>query len=114
MWNIYKTVGVLAVICVLVGLFFSANSPTAVTETLPSNAVNEIKSEPTTDVQPTTAGQDPFKKFLDERSKNPISSVKPENTKTMPTQAGVDPFKDFLEKQKQNSKDHVVSPFGKN
>ena len=27
---------------------------------------------------------------------------------------GIDPFKEFLEKQKQNSKDQVVSPFGKN
>ena len=27
---------------------------------------------------------------------------------------GADPFKEFLEKQKQNSKDQVVSPFGKN
>jgi hypothetical protein len=27
---------------------------------------------------------------------------------------GIDPFKEFLEKQEQNSKDQVVSPFGKN
>jgi hypothetical protein len=40
--------------------------------------------------------------------------VKPENAKDIPIQAGEDPFKEFLEKQKQNSKDQVVSPFGKN
>ena len=36
---------------------------------------------------------------------NPVAS---------PTSLGVDPFKEFLDKQKQNSKDQVVSPFGKN
>ena len=114
MWNIYKTVGVLAVICVLAGLLYSVKSPTNAPESPPSNAVNEIKSEPTTEVQPASTGQDPFKKFLDEKSINPSSSVRPENAKAIPTQVGKDPFKDFLDKQKQNSKDQVVSPFGKN
>jgi hypothetical protein len=36
------------------------------------------------------------------------------STVTRPTSLEVDPFKEFLEKQKQNSKDQVVSPFGKN
>jgi hypothetical protein len=36
------------------------------------------------------------------------------STVTSPTSLEVDPFKEFLEKQKQNSKDQVVSPFGKN
>ena len=72
------------------------------------------KSEPATEVQPATAGQDPFKKFLDEKPNNPSSSVRPENAKDIPIQPGKDPFKEFLEKQKQNSKDQVVSPFGKN
>jgi len=98
----------------LAGLLYSVKSPTNAPETPTSNAVNDIQSEPTTEVQPTTVGQYPFQKFLDERSKNPSSSVKPENAKAMPTQAGVDPFKEFLEKQTQNSKDQVVSPFGKN
>lgn len=72
------------------------------------------KSEPATEVQPASTGQDPFKKFLDEKSINPSASVKPENGKAIPTQAGKDPFKEFLEKQKQNAKDQVASPFGKN
>ena len=71
-------------------------------------------SEPTAEVQPTPTGQDPFKKFLDQKPNNPSSSVKPVDVQVMPTQAGKDPFKEFLEKQKQNSKDQVVSPFGKN
>lgn len=74
----------------------------------------QTKSEPTAEVQPTPAGQDPFKKFLDEKPNNPSSSVRPENAKDIPIQAGKDPFKEFLEKQKQNSKDQIVSPFGKN
>ena len=72
------------------------------------------KSETATEVQPAPSGQDPFKKFLDKKSNNASSSVKPENAKATSTQAGKDPFKEFLDKQKQNSKDQVVSPFGKN
>ena len=72
------------------------------------------KSEPVTEVQPAPNVPDPFKKFLDEKSNNSSSSVKPENAKATPVQPGKDPFKEFLEKQKQNSKDQVVSPFGKN
>ena len=106
----------LAVLCVLLGLYFSVKSPTTVTDTPNSNAPHQTKSEPSVEVQPSPnfAGQDPFKKFLDEKPNNPSSSVKPENAKDIPIQAGEDPFKEFLEKQKQNSKDQVVSPFGKN
>ena len=89
MWNIYKVVGVLAVICVLTGLFFSANSPTAVTDKPHSNAVPQTKLETTTEVQPTPAGQDPFKKFLDEKSNNPNSYVRPENAKDQYKQAKI-------------------------
>jgi hypothetical protein len=114
MWNIYKTVGLLAVICLLAGPLYSVKSPSADTESPLSNAVNETRSEPTTEVKAAPSSQDPFKKFLDEKSSNPSSSVKPIDVQVMPTQAGKDPFKEFLEKQKQNSKDQVVSPFGKN
>jgi len=58
--------------------------------------------------------QDPFKKFLDEKSNNSSTSVKLENAQPIPVQKDKDPFKEFLDKQKQNSKDQVVSPFGKN
>ena len=74
----------------------------------------QIKSEPATEPQLSPSGQDPFKKFLDEKSNNPNSSVRPENAKDIPIQAGKDPFKEFLDKQKKNSKYQVVSPFGKN
>jgi type III secretory pathway component EscR len=114
MWNTNKVVGVLAVICVLAGFFFSVNSPTSVTDTPHSNAVPQTKLEPTAEVQPTATGQDPFKKFLEEKSSNQNSSAKAENTQPSPVQLGKDPFKEFLDKQKQNSKDQVVSPFGKN
>lgn len=116
MWNIYKTVGVLTVICVLFGLYFSAKSPTSATETAPSNAINETKSVPPAEAQvaPTVAGQDPFKKFLDQKPSNSSTALKSENTQPSPVQPGKDPFKEFLETQKQNSKDQVVSPFGKN
>jgi hypothetical protein len=114
MWNVYKTVGVLVVICGLLGFLISINSQSADPDTPTSNALPQTKSEPTTEVQPAPTGQDPFKKFLDEKPNNPSSLVKPENAKVLPTQAGKDPFKEFLEKQKQTSKDQVVSPFGKN
>jgi len=114
MLRIDKTVGVLAVIGILVGLSLFINSQSADPDTPTSNALPQTKSEPTTEVQPAPTGQDPFKKFLDEKPNNPSSLVKPENAKVLPTQAGKDPFKEFLEKQKQTSKDQVVSPFGKN
>ena len=114
MVNIYKTVGVIAAICFLIGIFVSINSKSVAPVTPTSNAVPQTKSEPKAEVQPTPTVEDPFKKFLDEKSINPSSSVKPDNAKAITTQAGKDPFKEFLDKQKQNSKDQVVSPFGKN
>ncbi len=74
----------------------------------------QTKSEPTAEVQPTPAGQDPFKKFLDEKNGNPNLAAKSDNSQALPVKSGKDPFKEFLDKQKQNSKDQVVSPFGKN
>jgi hypothetical protein len=74
----------------------------------------QTKSEPTTAVQPTPAGQDPFKKFLDEKAGNNNLAAKSDNSQALPVQSSKDPFKEFLDKQKQNSKDQVVSPFGKN
>ena len=114
MWNIYKTVGAIAAFCVLIWIFVFINSKSVAPVTPTSIAVPQTKSEPATELQPATAGEDPFKKFLDEKPNNPSSSVKPENTKATPSQPGKDPFKEFLDKQKQNSKDQVVSPFGKN
>lgn len=114
MWNIYKTVGLLAVICLLVGYFVVINSKSVAPVTPTSNAFPQTKSEPNAEVQPTLTGQDPFKKFLDEKAGNAKLAAKSDSTQSLPTQAGKDPFKEFLEKQKQNSKDQVVSPFGKN
>ena len=114
MVNIYKTVGVIAAICILIGVFVFINSKSVAPVTPTSIAVPQTKSEPTTEVQPAATSQDPFKKFLDEKAGNPNSFAKAENAKATPTQVGKDPFKEFLEKQKQNSKDQVVSPFGKN
>ncbi len=74
----------------------------------------QTKSEPTAEVQPTSTGQDPFKKFLDEKAGNANLTAKSDNSQALPVQPSKDPFKEFLEKQKQNSKDQVVSPFGKN
>jgi hypothetical protein len=114
MWSIYKVVGVLAVICVLAGFFISVNSPTSVIDTPHSNAVPQTKLESTAEVQPTATGQDPFKKFLDEKAGNANLAAKSDSSQAFPVQTGKDPFKEFLDKQKQNSKDQVVSPFGKN
>ena len=113
MWNIYKTVGVLAVISVLIGFFVSLKSPSTVKETQANSAMTETKSEPITEVQPTPSGQDPFKTFLDRKAGSSNAVTKSDNAQSIPTQAVKDPFKEFLEKQKQNSKDQVVSPFSK-
>ena len=110
----------LTAIAAAIGLFsiFSGDSNNTAGKFSPDapQPQQQTKSEPTAEVQPAPAfaGQDPFKKFLDEKPNNPSSSVKPENAKDIPIQTGKDPFKEFLEKQKQNSKDQVVSPFGKN
>ena len=93
-----------------------SNSPSTTSSVEVYQPQQQTKSELPVEVQPAPAfaGQDPFKRFLDEKPNNPSSSVKPENAKDIPIQAGKDPFKEFLDKQKQNSKDQVVSPFGKN
>ena len=108
----------LTVIAAAIGLFtiFSVDSNNSEVKFNPDapQPQQQTKSEHTAEVQPVPTGQDPFKKFLDEKPNNPSSSVKSENAKDIPIQAGKDPFKEFLEKQKQNSKDQVVSPFGKN
>ena len=114
MRNIYKIVGVLAVIFVLAGFFFSVNSPISVTDTPHSNAVPQTRSEPTAEVQTTPTVEDPFKKFLDQQAGSSITVTKSDNAQAVPVQPGKDPFKEFLDMQKQNSKDQVVSPFGKN
>ena len=74
----------------------------------------QTKSEPTAEVQPAANGQDPFKKFLDEKAGNANLATKSDNSQALPIQPSNDPFKEFLDKQKQKSKDQVVSPFGKN
>ena len=108
----------LTVIAAAIGFFsvFSVDSNNTAGKFSPDapQPQQQTRSEPTAEVQPAPAGQDPFKKFLDEKPNNPSSSVKSENAKDIPIQAGKDPFKEFLDKQKQNSKDQVVSPFGKN
>ena len=116
--KITNLVVLLTISTISVGLYFLFKPNSTSSEVQLSTEIpvphQQTKSEPTTEVQPTTTGQDPFKKFLDGKSNNLTSSVKPDNTKAIPTQAGKDPFKEFLEKQKQNSKDQIVSPFEKN
>ena len=118
MSKIKNFVLLLALIAAAIGLFsiFSFDSKNTEVKFSPdlSQPQQQTKSESTTEVQPAATVQDPFKKFLDQKPNNPSSSVKPVDVQVMPTQAGKDPFKEFLEKQKQNSKDQVVSPFGKN
>jgi len=118
MSKIKNFVLLLALIAAAIGLFsiFSFDSKNTEVKFSPEipQPQQQTKSESTTEVQPAPTGQDPFKKFLDEKSNNPNSSINPINSQSIPTQAGKDPFKEFLDKQKQNSKDQVVSPFGKN
>ena len=76
----------------------------------------QTRSESSAEIQPApvVAGQDPFKKFLDEKAGKSNLAATSDNSQQLPVQLGKDPFKEFLDKQKQNSKDQVVSPFGKN
>ena len=114
MRNIYKTVGLLALTGVLIGFFFANKSSPALPDIQPNSALTETRSETTIEVQPAPASQDPFKKFLDQKAGSSNTVTKLDNAQVVPVQPGKDPFKEFLEKQKQNSKDQVVSPFGKN
>jgi hypothetical protein len=114
-----KTLVVLfAAIAAAIGLFaiFSLDSKNSEVKFSPDapQPQQQTKSEPTVEVQPAPAGQDPFKKFIDQKPSNPNLTTKSDSFQVTPTQASKDPFKEFLEKQKQNSKDQVVSPFGKN
>jgi hypothetical protein len=114
MRNIYKIVGFLALTGVLIGLFLTTKSPPALPDTQPNAAITETRSAPTTEVQTTPTVEDPFKKFLDQKAGSSNTVIKPDKAQGVQVQPGKDPFKEFLDKQKQNSKDQVVSPFGKN
>jgi hypothetical protein len=118
MSNIKNLVVLFAVIAAAIGLFsiFSDDSNNTEVKFSPEipQPQQQTKSEPTVEVQPAPAGQDPFKKFIDQKPSNPNLTTKSDSFQVTPTQASKDPFKEFLEKQKQNSKDQVVSPFGKN
>ena len=108
----------LTVIAAAIGLFsiFSLDSNNTEVKFSPDapQPQQKTKSEPKAEVQPTLAGEDPFKKFLDEKAGNANLAAKSDSSQALPAQPGKDPFKEFLDKQKQNSKDQVVSPFGKN
>ena len=114
MWNTYKSVGVIAAICVLILLYLSMSPASVIPDAPISNTLPQTNLENAAEVQPAPAGQDPFKKFIDQKPSNHNLATKSDSFQVTPTQAGRDPFKEFLEKQKQNSKDQVVSPFGKN
>ena len=114
MRNIHKIVGLLAVTGVLIGLFFATKSQPALPDTQPNSALTETRFEPKSEVQTTPTVEDPFKKFLDQKAGSSNTVTKSDNAQGVPVQPGKDPFKEFLDKQKQNSKDQVVSPFGKN
>jgi hypothetical protein len=105
-------------VAVSIGLFLlftvdSINTEVKFTSESPQ-ASDTTKTEPTTAIQSGIVVQDPFKKFLEEKSDKTSSSVKSDNAQSIPVQLSKDPFKEFLDKQKQNSKDQVASPFGKN
>ena len=120
MSKIKNLVVLFAAIAAAIGLFsiFNLNSKKSEVKFIPDapQPQQQTKSEPTAEVQvvPAVAGQDPFKKFLDEKAVNTNPTVKSDSSQALPVKSGKDPFKEFLDKQKQNSKDQVVSPFGKN
>ena len=114
MSKIKNFVLLLALIAAAIGLFsiFSFDSKNTEVKFSPdlSQPQQQTRSEPTAEVQPAPAGQDPFKKFLDEKAGNANLAARSDSSQALPVQPG----KEFLDKQKQNSKDQVVSPFGKN
>ena len=118
MSKIKNFVLLLALIAAAIGLFsiFSFDSKNTEVKFSPdfSQPQQQTKSEPTAEVQPTPTVEDPFKKFLDQKAGNANLAAKSDSSQALPVQPGKDPFKEFLDKQKQNSKDQVVSPFGKN
>ena len=109
---------ILALSIALIGFYFylahDSNSPSATSSVEVYQPQQQTKSEPTAEVQAAPTVNDPFKKFLDKQAGSSNSATKSDNAQVVPVQAGKDPFKEFLDKQKQNSKDQVVSPFGKN
>ena len=108
----------LTLVAAAIGLFsiFSLDSNNTEVKFSPDapQPQQQTKSEPTAEVQPAATVEDPFKKFLDEKAGNANLAARSDSSQALPVQPGKDPFKEFLEKQKQNSKDQVVSPFGKN
>lgn len=96
-------------ICCFAGLFgWFLNSDWTI-QIIKKNAASHTEQETRTEPSPITA-------ISSSVAKQPLEPRVPTNNakNSAPTQAGVDPFKEFLEKQKQNSKDQIVSPFGKN
>jgi len=117
MSKIKKLVVMLTAIAAAIGLFSIFSSDSNNTEVKFSPEIpqpqQQTKSEPTAEVQTAPSGQDPFRKFLDQKAVNTNPTAQSDNSPALPIQQGKDPFKEFLDKQKQNSKDQVVSPFGK-
>ena len=114
MRNVYKSVGVFAAICVLAGLFFSINPKVNQTDISQNYSLPLTKPESKAEVQPKPTGQDPFQKFLEEKTSSFNLAAISENQGVTPPPTSKDPFKEFLEKQNQTLRDQVVSPFGKN
>ena len=116
--KIKNLVVLLTISTISVGLYFLFKPNSTSSEVQLSTEIplphQQTKSELTTESQPTPAGEDPFKKFLDEKAGNANQAAKSDSSQALPVHSGKDPFKEFLEKQKQNSKDQVFSPFGKN
>ena len=109
MWNTYKSVGVIAAICVLILLYLSMSPASVIPDAPISNTLPQTNLENAAEVQPA-----PTPTVEDQKDGVANSSTKSGNAQVMPVQPGKDPFKEFLDKQKQTSKDQVVSPFGKN
>jgi preprotein translocase subunit SecF len=118
MSKIKNLVVLFAAIAVAIGLFSIFSGDSSNTEVKFSTEIpqpqQQTKSEPTAEVQTTPTVEVPFKKFLDQKAGNNNLAAKSDNSQALPVQPSKDPFKEFLDKQKQNSKDQVVSPFGKN
>ena len=95
MRNVYKIVGFLALIGVLIGFFFTSKSPPALPDTQPNSALTETRSEPKSEVQTTPTVEDPFKKFLDQKAGSSNTVNKSDNAQGVPVQPGKDPFKEF-------------------
>ena len=97
-------------------LLFNVDSSTTEVKFNPESQQTSqpAKTKPTTEVPQTPTVEDPFKKFLYQKAGSSNTDTKSDNAQPLPVQPGKDPFKEFLDKQKQNSKDQVISPFGKN